>query len=374
MSSKKKKILFVGSFRKTAKDGSVGGQMFASKTIINSSLSDYVEWTLIDTTSDSNILAGLHIRMWKAFLRLIQFSYRIIFFKHEIVFIFVADGWSFWEKGLMSLIAKYLSNSKVILAPRSGIIINDINKGKSLYKFIQFVFRKTDIVVCQSKYWKELFQNCVPDVPGAKFVIIENMIDISLYGNLPVRDTKNTETVTILFNAWVKRDKGIFEFVEAIKLLRQDNLNFKAIVAGNGADFLQVKDEINASGLDNYIDLKGWVLDNKKIELLAESDIYVLPTYFDGFPNSLLEAMAAGKACIGTRVGAIPDMIEDNFSGLLIDKQNHIQLYEALKALIADSQKRYNMAVNARERIRRTNTLEKTVDKYKLLFSLNNKV
>lgn len=374
MSSKKKKILFVGSFRKTAKDGSVGGQMFASKTIINSSLSDYVEWTLIDTTSDSNILTGLHIRMWKAFLRLIQFSYRIVFFKHEIVFIFVADGWSFWEKGLMSLIAKYLSNSKVILAPRSGIIINDINKGKSLYKFIQFVFRKTDIVVCQSKYWKELFQNCVPDVPGARFVIIENMIDISLYGNLPVRDTKNNETVTILFNAWVKRDKGIFEFVEAIKLLRQDNLNFKAIVAGNGADFLQVKDEINASGLDNYIDLKGWVLDNKKIELLAESDIYVLPTYFDGFPNSLLEAMAAGKACIGTRVGAIPDMIEDNFSGLLIDKQNHIQLYEALKALIADSRKRYNMAVNARERIRRTNTLEKTVDKYKLLFSLNNKV
>src|SRR6185437_1058429 len=93
----------------------------------------------------------------KAFTRLFRFLYNIIFFKYDFVLIFTGGGWSFWEKGLMSIVAKYISRSKVIIAPRSGFIINDLSRKGKITKFIKFVFNKVDIVICQSNLWKSLF-------------------------------------------------------------------------------------------------------------------------------------------------------------------------------------------------------------------------
>lgn len=360
-----KKILFVGSFKTTAKDGGVGGQMFACKTIINSSISDSVDWTLIDTTSDSNIPAGFIKRLWKAIQRVLIFFYRIIFFRYDAVLIFVADGWSFWEKGLMALMAKSLSKAKVIIAPRSGYIIDNIvDKGK-LSKFITYVFNKVDVVICQSLSWKNIFSECAPLNNTSKFVIIENMIDYKKYAVLPMSQKDTGEEITILFMAWVKRNKGIYEFIDAVKLLNNENLNFKVIIAGKGEDSDAIIKEIEEGGLINRIDVKGWVLGDEKLKMLAESDIFALPTYFEGYPNSLMEAMASGKACIATKVGSIPDMIDHMETGMLIDKKNSQQLYEALKYLIKEKDARKAISINAREVVRERNSIESGVEKFK---------
>lgn len=363
MLNSKKKILFVGVFKDASRDGSVGGQMFACKTIINSSLSDDIDWTLIDTTADSNITAGFHVRAWKAFKRVMKFFYYTAFFKHDFTLIFVADGWSFWEKGLMSLIAKFLSNSKVILAPRSGYIVNDMDSGGKLSAFIKYVFKKVDIVICQSNYWKSLFEAFVTGTDTSKYVVIENMIDFDKYEILPAAGDQ--KTVTILFMAWVKRNKGIFEFVEAIKLLREQNTNFKAVIAGKGDDSEKIEKEITISGLTDCVEVKGWVLGDKKFELLSKTDIFVLPTYFEGYPNSLMEAMAAGKACVATRVGSIPDMINNMQTGILIDKQNHVQLFEALRLLVENPDLRQKLSTRAKKHVEETNSMNAGILKFK---------
>jgi glycosyltransferase involved in cell wall biosynthesis len=364
----KKKILFIGSFKTTSKDGSVGGQMFACKTIVNSPISDSIDWTLIDTTADSNILATTYKRLRKALLRLIKFTYYIVFYKFDYVLIFVADGWSFWEKGFMSIIAKWLSKSKVIIAPRSGFIINDIDKNGTLSKFIKFVFKKNDVIICQSGYWKKEFENCIKSKNDSKFIIIENMIDFDKYAELPIRNLKVNEKVTILFMAWVTRNKGIFELINAVKMLKKDKLNFKIIIAGKGDEFEKIKEEIKLADLTEEITLMGWVLGSRKLELLAESDIFVLPTYFDGYPNSLLEAMASGKACVATKVGSIQDMISDMETGILIDKKNPNQLYDSLKILIQNPDLRYKISLNARENTKNTNSISTGILKFNNLF------
>ena len=81
-----------------------------------------------------------------------------------------------------------------------------------------------------------------------------------------------------------------------------------------------------------------------------------------------MEAMAAGKPCIATDVGSIPDMINNNINGILIQKQNESQLYEALKLFIESADKIYQFAENARESIKRTNSAEIIIDKYSMLF------
>ena len=81
----KKHVLFVGSFKTIAKDGSVGGQMYACQTLIGSELSNQVEWILLDSTADSNIPESMIKRTYKAGRRIFLFSYYLVSKKINIV-------------------------------------------------------------------------------------------------------------------------------------------------------------------------------------------------------------------------------------------------------------------------------------------------
>lgn len=364
---KKRKILFVGSF-KTGKDGGWGGQLFACKTIVNSDLKHSVDWTLLDTTHDSNISSSKYRRIQKSVFRMIKFIYFTIFYKFDFFLIFVSDGWSFWEKGFMSILVKYFSNAKVVLAPRSGFIINDLNNKTKLSRFIKFVLQKSDFVVCQSNSWKLLFEKTSTQKNDKKYLVIENMIDYEKYAQLPLKNTYDNQIITILFLSWVTKSKGIYELIDAAKLLKKDGFDFKIIIGGKGEDFASVENEILTSNMSNYVSLEGWIVGDEKLKVLKESDIYVLPTYFEGYPNSLMEAMASSKACIGTRVGSIPDMIDHKINGLLIEKENHHELYLALKYLITHPIERVEMAQNAKVSIRNTNSIPIVISKFEKIF------
>lgn len=360
------KILFVGSFKSASKDGSVGGQMFACNTIMNSSLNEEIDWTLIDTTSDSNIIASLNKRLFKAIKRLFIFCFYIIFYRFNKVLIFTGDGYGFWEKGLMSILAKSLTKSKVILAPRSGIILNDINRNGYLAKFIKFVLRKVDLVLCQSITWKKYFSDLVSIDNTDKFIVIENWIDIKPYEILPISRKSITEPVIILFLSWLDKNKGIYELIDAVKMLKTNRTDFKVLIAGMGEAYQGVIYKIESENLHDCIELYGWAIGDNKIEVLRKSDIFVLPSYFEGFPNSLMEAMAAGKACIATNVGSIPDMITNKINGLIIEQKNSVDLFEKINYLLDNPEFRIQLSHNARERIKK-NSVEAAILRLRLM-------
>jgi glycosyltransferase involved in cell wall biosynthesis len=359
-----KNVVFVGSFRKIAKDGSVGGQMFACETIINSELSKEVNWILIDSTADSNKKNHLTKRVYKGISRLIIFIFYLIAKKNHAILIFAADGFSFWEKGLMAILAKTFSKAKVIIAPRSGLLVRDIDKQGALSRFIPIVFSKVDFVLCQSNYWRICFENMVDNLNKKKFVVVENCIDFSIYKDI-TNDIESKNTVEILFLAWVDKNKGIFELIEACRLLNEEKINFKLTIAGGGISFEEVCKKIHNYNLSNKINLFGWALGEDKIMLLKKSHIFVLPSYYEGYPNSLLEAMASSKACIATNVGSVPDIIKDGVNGFIINPKNHIELFEKLKELILDKNKIVSFSLNAKESVINNNTPELFYSKIK---------
>jgi glycosyltransferase involved in cell wall biosynthesis len=365
----KKNVVFVGSFKNRGKDGSVGGQMYACETIMNSEVSQELNWTLIDSTADSNKKNLLPKRVYKATSRLIVFVFTLIRQKNHAALIFTADGFSFWEKGLMALLAKSFTKAIVIIAPRSGIIIEDISKKGLLSRFIPFVFNKVDFVICQSKYWKMYFEKIVGRSNLQNFVVIENCIDFSKYKDI-TNEIDANNTVEILFLAWVDVNKGIFELIEACRLLNEEKINFNLTIAGNGISFEEVRSKIADYNLIDNIKLFGWALGQDKIMLLQKSNIFVLPSYYEGYPNSLLEAMASSKACIATNVGSIADIIVDGENGFIINSKNHIQLYEKLKELILDRKKIESFSVKARETVLNNNTSEIFYRKIKNILKL----
>jgi len=363
--TQKKKIIFVGSFKPTSKDGSIGGQMFACNLLVNSEISDIVNWTLLDTTSVTNKKRLFITRLNGALIRLIKFCFFLLKEKHDSVLIFTSDGWSFYEKGFMCIIAKKIFKCNVILAPRSGLVLSNLSRSSLISSYITSIFQLVDIVICQSAYWRNLFFFHSGQFNSSKFVIIENALEIQKYVSLKVETKSHKETIVILFLAWVTKNKGIYDLIEAVLLLHRDKINFTLLIAGNGNDFKPVYDLISNSEIRSNVKFLGWVSGGDKLKLLEKSDIFVLPTYFEGYPNSLIEAMASGKACVATRVGSIPDIITNLENGLLYDSKNVNQLYACLKLLIQNPVLRQSLSTKARHQVESINSKNIIVEKWK---------
>lgn len=136
----------------------------------------------------------------------------------------------------------------------------------------------------------------------------------------------------VVFIGWVIPTKGIQELVEAWTLL--DRSEWSLTIVGPGDD--HYIDEVKKYGKENSrIAFVGPKNHSETMSLLNESTILVLPSYTEGFPNVVLEAMAACKAIVATNVGAIPEMLGKD-RGILISPQDTLALSNALKTLMSD--------------------------------------
>jgi glycosyltransferase involved in cell wall biosynthesis len=353
--NRKKKVLFVGSFAKSGKDGSVGGQMFASKSLVNSKINEIVDWVLIDTTAATNLKINFLVRVIKAIKRISLLIYYFVTQKIDIALIFTGDGYSFQEKGLMALISKCFG-AKVILAPRSGLIKKNLLENSFLSKFMKYVFKKVDVILCQGESWKEFFMSV--GVKDEKLKVVQNWIDVSLYGKAKAEHDR----IIVLFLAWVDKNKGILELVEAASLLK-DICDFELIIAGEGEETKLVKSMIDEYNLNDIVTLKGWVRGEQKFELLKKADIFILPSHYEGFPNALLEAMSSGIACISTNVGAVPDILVHGSNGVIIPVNDKKSIISALSDLIINKEKRTLIGENGRQTVLKNNSIDSAVTK-----------
>jgi glycosyltransferase involved in cell wall biosynthesis len=115
--------------------------------------------------------------------------------------------------------------------------------------------------------------------------------------------------------------------------------------------------------------LNGWIYGSNKIEALKNANVFILPSHYEGYPNSLMEAMASGKACIATNIGSIPDMIENNVTGLLINPKNAIELFKSIELLYLNKNLVLKFGFEARKKIVQNNTLDVAVFKFNNLIN-----
>ena len=167
--------------------------------------------------------------------------------------------------------------------------------------------------------------------------VIPNGIDVSAYQRAGVREHSGTVRRLVYMGRLVQT-KGIFEAVEAMKILRADP-RFRDIelhIAGSGPDETQLRRLIQERGLSDCIVLVGPVYGAGKIDFLRKADIFLFPTYHrEGLPYCVLESLAAGTPLITTRVAGIPDAVIDGVHGRLIESRDPMQIAVAVRSLSA---------------------------------------
>jgi len=363
---KKKKVLFVGSFIEKAKDGSVGGQMYACKSLIASELSTEIDWILLDTTGESVPPPPVYIRMFFAIKRVFKFIYFLISKKPDSILIFTANTPSIFEKGFMAIIGSFFSNN-IIIAPRGGPLDLEIENNKWVKKFVQLVFKRTSYVICQGGYWKSFFSKLVDESRIDKFIVVPNWIDNKNY-DLSICELKNDNIFRILYTGWIQEDKGVHDIFSAIEKLSISNKKVEFIFLGDGPSRQYFIDFTNSRKLPFMFSFPGWVHGQEKLTYLANADVFILASHSEGLPNSLMEAMLCGIASIATNVGSVSDLIINGETGILIEKKNIKQLTEGIQELIVNENLRNKYSVEGRKRILSNHSIQSATESFKKIF------
>jgi colanic acid/amylovoran biosynthesis glycosyltransferase len=163
--------------------------------------------------------------------------------------------------------------------------------------------------------------------------------------------------------------KGIDILMQAAARLRQQGHNLVVRIVGDGPDRRRLASLCKTLG--NPCDLLGPAPRTVVPDLLASSDAFVLPSFAEGVPVSLMEAMAAGVPCVSTRIAGIPELIRDEVDGILVPPGNVDELAAAILRLMKEPGLRTRLAETARRRVEQKYNLTRNVDHLARQFELH---
>lgn len=160
--------------------------------------------------------------------------------------------------------------------------------------------------------------------------------------------------------------KGFEFLLPAIAELKAEFPAIKLVVAGDGPDRSAIEKMIAGLGLESCVQLLGPQADMPAV--YAGIDIFVLPSLNEGLPMTLLEAMAAGRPVIATRVGAIPNIVRQGETGLLVNPGDKADLRDALRALLAHPDMAQRLASNGNALVRQSYTSAAMAARYQQIY------
>jgi glycosyltransferase involved in cell wall biosynthesis len=276
-------------------------------------------FNFISTTNMGNTLENLLCFIKAIFI----FIYYLIFRNIRIVHIQGASKISFWRASVFICIAKWF-NKKVIYHIHGGGFKTFSLQHK---KVVSYIFSKCDVIVALSSSWKQYFEE---EFLHENVLVIPNIIDF------PIEDhsKRNNAVLQLLFLGKICDKKGIFDLVDIIG----ENINIfdgklRLVIGGNG-ETERLEKTIGDKKLQEIVQFVGWVNGKEKIDLLNNSHVFILPSYIEAYPISILEAMSYHLPIIATNVGNIPEMIQDGVEGYLVEPGNKKQIFHTLLKVI----------------------------------------
>jgi glycosyltransferase involved in cell wall biosynthesis len=250
---------------------------------------------------------------------------------------------SFWRKSLLCAVAR-LAGVPYLFHLHSGEFPNWYEGRPAWVRgWVRTTMRHAAKVLCLSPGWVELVRVIEP---RARVGVLHNPVSVP-DALPPLRRTGNT----VLFMGRLRAKKGVFDLLQAAAEVRAAVPDLAVVLAGDEGEAL-VRARAEALGLAPAVSLPGWVDGTRKAALLARADVCVLPSYFEGLPIGLLEAMAVGVPVVATPVGGIPDLIAEGQDGLLVPVGRPDKLAAAIQRLLLEPDLRERIRSQAFHKVR----------------------
>lgn len=235
----------------------------------------------------------------------------------------------FGESGFLSILLKCLEKSCFPLSwSRISKICNTTQKA------VLKTITKCDCIIALSNSWKEWFEKTTHH---KNVIVVKNVISPPR-----VKKVKHDDFV-LLFLGRLGERKGIYDLLDVLIKHRSEFEGKIRFVFGGDGDVVQVNEIIKHNGLENIAVFQGWVNGEKKERLLNMADAYILPSYNEGLPISILEAMSYSLPIISTNVGGIPEILKNGENGFIMSPGDKDAMYRAILELMNNEKLRLDM-------------------------------
>lgn len=303
-------------------------------------LYSYAHYVLNPFNFIPTTLIGNKIAKFFCLLKAIAlFSIKCWFGQIKIVHIHGASYVSFWRKRIFILLAK-LYHKKVIFHVHGGKFKDFTAENR---KVVLQTLKKVDVVIALSEYWKDFFEN---ELHCPRVAVIPNIVPIP-----KPKKCNNTNRVECVFLGTINDNKGIFDLVDVIGKHQDALRSHVCLHIGGIGESLRLKNLISQYDINDIVKYEGWINAEQKAELLATSDFFILPSYVEALPISILEAMSYQLPILSTTVGGIPEIVTNGENGLLIKAGDKDALWNAFQRMINDPQMRAFMGKKSYDRV-----------------------
>ncbi|ODS24782.1 hypothetical protein AB835_01630 [Candidatus Endobugula sertula] len=225
-------------------------------------------------------------------------------------------------------------------------------------------FAAANFIICISDFAKSQVMKYTHFNDWDKLYINNLGVDSSLFH--PTE--KNNTIPKLLCVGRLVNAKGQGVLVQAAKKLVERKIEFEVNFVGDGPDLENLQAFVKQNALNNQVKFSGKVNHDQVQQLQRQADIFVLPSFAEGIPIVLMEAMASGTPCVTTHITGIPELFTHDVNGLLVRPGNSTMLADALELLINDKQRASQLAEQALHTVRHQWCLHKSNQRLTQLF------
>jgi glycosyltransferase involved in cell wall biosynthesis len=323
--------------------GVQGGVSAVERLILESQLPD-VSIRLLPTTFQVN-------NLWKAVLFVPAFwrlAGVLLTQRVDLVHIHFSIRGSMWRKAFCAGLAKRFRKPVLMHAHAGGFHEYLESLPRWQRRWFVRVLQRSDGLIALSEAWSRFYIDEV-GVDKDRVYVLPN--PVALPNEVP--DRSNRSVTTIVFLGRMDENKGPVRILEAVARF-SDIMKAKIRIhmAGDG-EVDNVRRAAARLGLEKQTEIEDWVTPERRDEILARGDLFVLPSRAEGMPMSLLEALAWGLPVVTTPVGGIPAVVQNGREGFLVEPDDIESLSAAIATLVEDESLRLQMGAQARESAKR---------------------
>ena len=202
------------------------------------------------------------------------------------------------------------------------------------------------VLIGSRSFAEEVTQNNGTD--PARFTIVPGATDVSRFKPAAGREPGSLgDPPTLLYHGRVDLRKGLGELVEAFPLIAREVENVRLLISGIGPDVEEIARRVEAEGLAGQVEMLGYAGYDEAPAVYGRGDVFVSPTYSEGFSNTILEAMACGLPVVSTDTVGVVDCVRHGENGLLVPLRDPEGLAKAVVRMLSDAPLRTRLAARA---------------------------